>query len=429
MVPGSIGSLTMSDNDNSRRRTIVIVILLLLILALLLLLTQCRDKSAPLPPAPGTAPPVGTGTKGGTAPATALPDEVLTPATLIVPQEVAAGSAFSVQWTGPDNRDDYVTVVKPDAAAATYGPYRNTSEGPALSLTAPIEPGDYEVRYVTTRSRTILGRATIRVIRALATIDAPAQAVAGTRIQVGWAGPNNAGDYITVVPVEKPDGQFGNFTNTAAGNPLSVLMPVMEGDAELRYMTGQGAKVLARRAIKVVAAQVTLAAPDEAVAGARIAVTWTGPNGPGDFITIVPIEKADGQFGNYTNTSNGSPLNVLTPIMEGNAELRYMTAQGSKVLARRAVKIVAAKVTLAAPAQCAAGSSVAITWTGPNHGGDFITIVTKKTPDGGFAAYQTTTAGSPLSVKAPKEAGEAEIRYMTGQGSKVLARIPITVVP
>ena len=417
-------------SDNSRRRTVVLVVVLLVIIAIILLLTQCPSKNPSTPPpGAGNTPPASVAKPGETGQPTTLPDEVLTPATLIVPPQVAAGAAFKVEWQGPDNRDDYVTIVKPDAAARVYGNYRNAAEGATLSLTAPIEPGAYEVRYVTGRSKTVLGRAAIEVLPAGATLEAPAEAVAGARINVAWTGPNNQGDYVTVVPAGTPDGQFGNYTNTSTGSPVSLLMPITEGDAELRYMTGQGQKVLGRRAIKIVAANVTLDAPAEAVAGARIDVAFVGPNNAGDYITVVPIDKPDGQFGNYTNTSAGSPLKVLMPIMEGDAELRYMTGQGAKVLARREIRIVAAKVTLSAPAQAAAGSDVTITWTGPNNSGDYITIVAKNTADGGFGSYQTTTAGSPLKVKAPKEAGEAEVRYMTGQGGKVLSRVPIVIVP
>lgn len=122
-------------------------------------------------------------------------------------------------------------------------------------------------------------------------------------------------------------------------------------------------------------------------------------------------------------------MNLLVPIMHGHAELRYMSGQGRSVLARIPLKVVAAEVSLSAPAQCGPEAQVSITWTGPNNPGDYITIVAKSAPDGNFAAYTNTTAGSPLSVKAPKEPGEAEIRYMTGQGSRVLARVPLTVIP
>lgn len=69
------------------------------------------------------------------------------------------------------------------------------------------------------------------------------------------------------------------------------------------------------------------------------------------------------------------------------------------------------------------------TWTGPNHGGDSITIVAKLAADGRHGDYKNTASGPPLNVKAPKEAGEAEVRSMTGQGGKVLARFAIKVVP
>ena len=94
-----------------------------------------------------------------------------------------------------------------------------------------------------------------------------------------------------------------------------------------------------------------------------------------------------------------------------------------------AITINAAPVTVQAPAEAKAVSDVSITWTGPNNPSDYITIVTASTPDGQYAAYTNTTAGSPLTVKLPKQTGHAEVRYMTGQGNKVLSRIPLKVVP
>jgi Ca-activated chloride channel family protein len=115
--------------------------------------------------------------------------------------------------------------------------------------------------------------------------------------------------------------------------------------------------------------------------------------------------------------------------MDGPAELRYMTGQGRRVLGRRAIRIAAAPVLLSGPGEGAPGTDVEVQWTGPDNPGDYITIVPRETPDGQYRQYANTSAGSPARVKAPSEPGEAEIRYMTGQGNKVLARIPIRVVP
>lgn len=420
--------------DNARRRNIVIIIVVLLLIALALLLPRCLPKKPVTPPRdapPAASQPVGTtpsATTASSAPAATAPAEVLSPATVTGPERVIAGSVFTLTWTGPDNRGDYLTIVRIDAPADKFTDYRETDKGRSLELTAPIAPGSYELRYVTQRSRTILGRAPIEVVAASATLDAAAEVVLGSQFAVTWTGPDNQGDYITIVPGDWPDEKYASFAYTEKGSPLSLTAPTETGELELRYVTGQAHKVLARRAIKVIDAAVTLAAPAEAVAGSTIQVEWTGPNNSGDYITVVAKPIPDGQYGAYTNTASGSPLKLLLPIMIGEAELRYMTGQGNKVLARRAITINAAIVTLAAPAEAAVNTDVSITWTGPDNPGDYITIVPKATPDGQYGKYTNTTAGSPLNVKSPMEAGEAEIRYMTGQGNKVLARIAIRIV-
>jgi Ca-activated chloride channel family protein len=419
------------DEKNARRRTrmIVIAIIVLLIILLLLLLTRCLPEKPSTPEATITVSrPVPDGSAASSAPATTEPDEILTPATIVAPAQVTAGAAFSVRWTGPDNRGDFLTIVRPDAPAESFASYLKTNHGASLELTAPIEHGAHEVRYVTGRSHTILGRAPIEVVPAGVTLDAPAEVVLGAEFSVAWVGPNNTGDYVTIVAKDAPDEHYGNYKDAEQGSPQTLTAPAVAGDAELRYVSGQGRKVLARRTIRIVMAEVTLSAPTEAVAGTTVQVAWTGPNNAGDYITVVPSETPDGQYGNYTNTSSGSPLNLLLPIMSGAAELRYMTGQRRQVLSRRPITIVPAEVTLSAPAVGSVGAEVSVTWTGPDNPGDYITVVAKETPDGQYAAYTMTTEGSPLNVALPKEIGDAEIRYMTGQGNKVLARIPIKVV-
>jgi Ca-activated chloride channel family protein len=415
---------------SSRRRIVVVVLILLLLLLLLLLRCGRPEPETPAPVvAPGSVPAAATPRPAPPAPVAEEQAEVLTPATLAAPAQVDAGAAFRVSWTGPDNRSDYVVIVLADAPPSAVGSYQDTRTGNPLELVAPIEPGACELRYVSGRSKTILGRAPITVAPVGATLTAPDEALAGTTIQVAWTGPDNAGDYVTIVAEGTPEDQYGNYTDTKKGSPLALTMPVPAGAAELRYVSGQGRKVLARRAIRIVAAEVTLSAPEQALAGTTLQVTWTGPNNPGDYVTVVPDGTPDAQYGNYTDTSKGSPLALLLPIPAGAAELRYVSGQGSKVLARRVLRIVAAEVTLSAPDEAAAGTDVSLTWTGPNNPGDYLTIVTASTPDGQYGSYTNTTNGSPLIVKAPKDPGAAEVRYMTGQGNHVLARRPLRVVP
>lgn len=421
----------MSQTPKSRRNRIIAVIAVLLLL-LLLLLVRCAPLQpvAEAPPPITPAPAASAGAQpSAPVPGAAEPAEVLTPATLQAAAQVVAGTEFPVIWTGPDNRGDFLTIVRQDAAAQDSGTYALTRDGSPLVLTAPIETGEWELRYVATRSRTVLARLPLTVTPAGATLDASAEVTLDTPVTVAWTGPANQGDYITIVAKDEADGKFGPYTLVNQGSPLKVTAPAKAGDAELRYMTGQGAKVLARRPLRIIAPEVSLSAPAQAVAGSALAVTWTGPANQGDYITVVTAATRDGQYGNYTTVNKGSPLDVTMLMEPGDAELRYMTGRGAQVLARRAIRIVAPEVTLDAPASAATGAPVSVKWTGPSNQGDYLTIVSKDTPDGQYGPYTMTTRGSPLTVNAPKAAGEAEVRYMSGQGAKVLARRPILINP
>ncbi len=432
--------------DGDARRFLLVVLAIVLIAALLLVgrcVTRKRAPAAtpqeqsatpssveaPAPGIPATPPREGAG-------------EVLTPATLTASARVTAGAEFEVACKGPGNAGDFVTIVPKDAGGGTHAAYAQvtpevgSASGATLKLTAPMDASGsekakagYELRYVAGRSRTVLGRAPIEVVAAGATLEAPGEAGVGSMIEVKWTGPNNAGDYITIAAKDWPDAKYGNYANTSGGSPLAVRALPDPGSAELRYVSGQDRRVLGRRPITLVGATATIAAPERAIAGSTIDVAWTGPNNAGDYITIVEVGTPDEKYGNYTNTSGGATLKLLLPIMDGKAEIRYVMDQSRKVLARREITITPAVITLSAAAECKAGEAVSITWTGPSHNGDYITIVAKATPDARYGKYSNTTAGSPLRVEAPKEAGDAEIRYVAGQGGKVLSRRAIRVVP
>ena len=411
-----------------RSRRVVVILLLLLLALIALFLVRCsREQPAAqkIPVTVETPKPVPSASVGRDI----QPDEILTPATVQVPARVLAGQSFRAAWKGPDNAGDYLTIVRPGSSAATYENYRETRHGPSIDLTAPIEPGEWEVRYITARSKTVLAKAALIVTPADAVITAQDEVLLGAPVSIAWTGPDNTGDFIAIVAKGAPDSQVGNYGETIKGSPLIVNAPVEAGEAEIRYITGQGRKVLGRRTLKVAAPETSVAAPSSVVAGAKFSVTWKGPANSGDYITVVPKGTPDGQYRNYSDVAKGPVVELTAPIEAGDAEIRYMTGSGARVLARRPLAVTAATVTLEAAEKTVAGAPVKVVWTGPNHVNDYITIVPKTTPDGQYANYLNTTKGSPLSVTAPIRAGEAEIRYMSGQGAKVLARRGIIVVP
>jgi Ca-activated chloride channel family protein len=259
-------------------------------------------------------------------------------ATLQAPDEVVLGTPVTIAWTGPNNPGDYVTIVPRSAPDAQYGNYAETSKGSPLVIASPVETGEAEVRYVAAE-RKVLARRAIVIAAAAVALDAPERVVAGSPVRVAWTGPDNRGDYLTIVPVATPDGRYGNYADTAKGSPLTINAPIQPGTAEVRYMTGQGAKVLGRRAVEIVAAVVTLRADDEAAANSMLSIEWIGPGNAGDFVTVVPKASKDTTVLQTADTARGSPARVRTPREPGLCEIRYISGQGHLVLARRDVRI------------------------------------------------------------------------------------------
>ena len=71
--------------------------------------------------------------------------------TLSAPPEAAAGSSFSVGWTGKETSGDFFVIVPAGATTWTEtadSPYYNATIGNPITLTAPKTPGDYEIWFL-----------------------------------------------------------------------------------------------------------------------------------------------------------------------------------------------------------------------------------------------------------------------------------------
>ncbi|MDB5045979.1 MAG: putative Von Willebrand factor type domain protein precursor [Deinococcus sp.] len=251
--------------------------------------------------------------------------------TLSAPEAAVSGSTIEVRWTGPNNSGDYVTVVPKGAAPGTYLNFFYTKAGNPGRLTVPVTPGEYEVRYNNDISGRVLSSLPLTLTASTYALEAPATAQAGSPIQVRWTGPNNARDYVTIVPKGAPVGTYLNYFYTQSGNPGQLKTPVVPGDYELRYSTEAQSPnpTLHSVPIRLTAASYGLEAPREGQAGTALQVRWTGPNNPGDYVTIVPRGAPVGTYLNYFYTRTGNPGTLKLPTQPGEYELRYSTEAAS----------------------------------------------------------------------------------------------------
>lgn len=264
-------------------------------------------------------------------------------ASLDIPGEVGVGGSFEVAWTGPDNKSDYITIVEKGAPQGKYLSYTYTKKGSPLQLSASEDPGAYEVRYVMGQSKRVLASKDINVAAVDATLSAPDEVMVETPVEVAWTGPGNDKDYITVVEAGAPQGNYGAYTYTRKGSPLTVKAPKTPGVFEIRYVMGQSKKVLASQKVTVKPLAASLQAPSEIAPGASLEISWTGPNNPQDFIAVANKDAPGKSFESRAYSRAGSPAKLFAPSNAGTYELRYVLNKGNRVLTSVPIRVAPPK--------------------------------------------------------------------------------------
>lgn len=346
-------------------------------------------------------------------------------ATLALKGEAPAGSEVSIAWTGPNRPGDYITVVEKGAQSGAYKDWAYTTKGNPVTLRLSSEPGDYEARYMLGRPDRILAAVPIKAAGVQASLTAPDQAAAGSKVKVGWTGPGYKDDWITVVAPGAEATAYKDYFY-AKDNPGEVTLPLEPGPYELRYVTGNKV-VIAKRAITVVAVGANITAPKAAAAGSEVTITFAGPRTHGDWVTVVPKGSAPTDYRDYFDADRAAPYVLQMPLESGAHEIRYVQG-GQKILVAVPIELTPVSAKLTAPPRAKAGTEIDVTWQGPNYKGDWLTVTKPSDGETTYNDYADTTEGSPLKLKMPAAPGTYELRYVA-RGKKVIGRSAIEVTP
>lgn len=358
----------------------------------------------------------------------ALPQTHALAVSLSAPEQVNADSPLNIGLEGVNNPQDFITIVKPDESEGRYNDYEYT-KGDSVQLFAPVEPGDYEIRWLGAESPyPTLARQKLNVLPVSAQLQVPATAAIGTAISIQWQGPDNPRDFITLVPAGTREGQYREYVYASEGKSVSLTAPVEPGNYEIRYLTGRGNKTLGSAPIQITdsAASVQFASP--ARIGQTLSIQWTGPANPREFIAVVKAGSRDGHYAGYTYVDKGNPLDLLLPEVPGDYEIRYMTADSDRVLARAPLKIETVAASVDGPATAVARSLIQVKWSGPDNAQDYIAITPAGKP-ASYIHYSYTARGNPVTIEVPKDPGDYDIHYLTANSAQSLAMAKLKVTP
>ena len=258
------------------------------------------------------------------------------------------------------------------------------------------------------------------------TIDAPEEVDAGAAFDVAWTGPAGAGAFITIVDSGADEWAGESFFDTST-NPASgeLIAPLVGAEYDIVYVSAD-AQIQQRQPITVIPFDGMLLAFDQVTAGTQFEVAWNGPDGPGDYITVIRPASTGWAGESYFDTDINPKVGTLrAPFEAGQFEIWYVSGSTDDRLARRPITILPLEITLEAPQSVERGADFEVVWTGPDVLGDYITIMAEGETTWTGESYQDTWHGSPVTLTAPAANGSYLIWYVNG--ANFLYSVPITV--
>ena len=277
------------------------------------------------------------------------------------PDMTPIGSRFAVEWSPTHDSREMIAIVPAGADEAG-------NEG-SSELTAPAEPGLYELRYMPADGQRTLGYAPIKVTEAAITLTAPATATTGAEFTVQWDVSIDSRDIIALVPMRADEAARGNWNRVGNAGSSALTAPVDPGLYELRYILEEGQATLASLPIEVEGAEVTFEGPGEAVrAGSKVEVRWSQTIATQDLIAVIPLGADNSKLGNWRRAGKSTHARISAPDDVGLYEVRYVLNEGGRVLASETFEVVAADAPLDAgaglsvPDRVSGGDIFEVTW-------------------------------------------------------------------
>ncbi|MFV2071990.1 MAG: hypothetical protein ACC742_04975 [Thermoanaerobaculales bacterium] len=341
-----------------------------------------------------------------------------------------SGDTAFIQYWGAPTGSNWVALGAAGAPLFEYVGLAKAS-GPRgeIGISLPASPSTLEARFVHEHEDgllQVLGRVGFESRKPAATLDVPEKVENRSELTVDWTGPSLPGDHITVTRAKAPPTDYAACIFPGAETRANLVAPVVPGRYVVRYVSAVG-QVLAQSQLNVFEVLATLDGPADVMPGAEIAVTWTGPNEEQDHLTITPLEAPGDEYLSWSPTENGSPALLRAPKTPGEYELRYVRDADGEILARAAITVFTTAVTVQAPPTAQAGTRFEVVWTGTPAEGDFLTIAPAGSKPRRHLDWATANVGSPLTLAAPFNPGDYEVRYISGKDKSIVASSPLTV--
>jgi hypothetical protein len=361
--------------------------------------------------------------------------EQLPKVTLTAPDEATTGTEILISWDAPDVEKARITLQEATEKPQYHSnpslyteAYKNTKEA---TMRLPSHEGDYLLRFYSTKdTKTILGTHKVTLKPAEIVITAPEEAITGTELELSWTAPKKSKARIVLqLADEKPQYHTNPSLYTKKKNQATMRLPSESGNYVLRWFNTSDSKLMVERPIKLIEAEISIDAPNEAGAGTEIDVSWEAPKNSDARITL----EMGGEKPNYHSTpslyTTGNNKILRLPSIAGNYLLRWYNSSDKKLITERPIKITEQTITITAKDEATAGTETELLWDAPKGLDSFINIqLADEKPNYNARPYLYTKKKISGYLRLPSIAGEYILRwYNKGDRKNIITEHPITL--
>lgn len=351
--------------------------------------------------------------------------------TINAPDEAVTGSEIDITWTAPKTSDAKLNLQKADEKPAYHSsPYFYTKKKSEDSMRMPSEAGDYVLRWYNISDRKVVTEKPIKLTEAQITINAPDEAGTGSEIDISWLAPKTANAKINLQKAdEKPEFHTKVYLYTKNKTEAALRLPSEDGEYVLRWYNLSDRKAISERPIKLLAQKITITAPDEALAGSEIELSWDAPKGLDAFINIQPVdEKPNYNASRYIYTKKKTSSYMRVPSIAGDYMLRWYNRKDKKVVTERPIKLTKPEVTINAPDEAIAGTEMELSWQAPKDLNSFINLqLADEKPNYNARTYIYTNKKTSDYMRLPSVAGDYTLRWFTRGDKQIFAERPLKI--
>jgi Ca-activated chloride channel family protein len=261
--------------------------------------------------------------------------------------------------------------------------------------------------------------------------------------------PISGGDTISVRFWEAPSGEhwltaaYAGMTidawstrarATGPSGEVELPLPVVPGQLVVRFVQRLGDGVtreIGRTVLETRPMKATLEHPESVEAGSELTINWSGPDHPGDHITLAREGVDKALFSSCRYTLSGNPAAVLVPDEDGSYVLRYISGLTGKPLVRQKIEIAPKPVTFEAPQTIGAGRGFSVRWRRASDDEGYVVLAATDAAVGDYVSWRPDTEARVAEFTAPRAPGSYELRFVRSADNLVIGRrlLEVTETP